>query len=386
MRYRKLTKQTNVAKKRVLVRVSANVPLSKGNVSAHGSLRLEKLVPTLGHLSRKKSKTILVSHLGRPGGRRTPSLTMAPVAKRLSRILQKKVIFVRSVIGPQAIKAIAALKPGDIIFLENLRFYEGELRNRPAFAKKLAALGDVYVNEAFANSHRKHASIASVPLHIPGYAGFHFQNEVAVLEKVLRSPKKPLAVIVGGAKIASKLGVIAGLSSKAHVIMLGGDIANPLINPYRKKRLSKKGEAAAKLVRRYMRMHGSIMLPEDVVVERKRSVLTIPTSQLTAKDTIIDIGSESTKRLLSILQTTNTIVWNGPLGIFEQASGKRSSMAVARFLARTRATTIAGGGETVELITKLRLTKQYSFISTGGGAMLAFLSGDELPGIKVLEH
>lgn len=386
MRFRKLTKNTNVTNKRVLVRVSANVPIVKGKVLPDGALRLEKLMPVLLHLVRKRAKVILISHIGRPQGRRDASLSMASVAKILAGMLQRDVRFVADTLGTKAHKAVGSMQPGDIVFLENLKFYRGEIANTTTFAKKLSELGDIMINEAFADSHRSHASIVSLPLHLPSYAGFQFQEEVATLEKVLKNPKKPLGVIIGGAKITSKLGAIEGLLSNAHVIVLGGDIANPLINPYRQKQLTKKELRAVRTVQKHMRLNSSIVTPEDVVVKREGRTRTIPTSQIMAKDTIIDIGSESTARILSILQTTNTVVWNGPLGIFETAAGKRSSVALARFLARRRCTTIIGGGETTALLTQLRLTRQYTFISTGGGAMLAFLSGDELPGIKALRN
>lgn len=215
MRYRKFTQNTKVSGKRVIVRITANVSMTNGRIDKNGDSRLEKLIPLINHLTGKKAKVILLTHLGRPKGKHVNNLTVSPIAKRLSSMLQKKIIFIPQIVGRKVDKALDKMLDGDIILLENIRFYKKELLNQATFAKKLATYADLYINEAFADSHRKHASIVSLPLHLPAYAGFQFQDEITLLDKVLNSPKKPLGVIIGGAKIISKLGIISGLAKKS---------------------------------------------------------------------------------------------------------------------------------------------------------------------------
>lgn len=376
----KLITQANVNNKIVLLRVDFNVPLKNGRVI--DNKKIKEALPTIKYLLNKKAKIILVSHLGRPEGKFVKELTLEPVAKELGRLLNRKVPVLNF---DEEIKN--SLKKHEVVFLENIRFHPEEEKNDLKFAKKLASLADVYVNDAFGASHRAHASIVGVKKFLPSFLGFLVEKEVKMLSSLLKNPKKPFVVILGGAKISDKIKVIENLAKKCDLILIGGAMMFTFFKAKgweigKSKFESGKVKFAKKLLKKYSE---KIVLPEDVVCvshinsnrRKKFDASEIP------EDSIgLDIGKDTVNFYKFILKDAKTVFWNGPLGKIEKYPFDNGTKEIAKFLAKLKATVVIGGGDTAAIIEKLKLAKKYSHVSTGGGASLEFLEGKGLIGLK----
>lgn len=343
----------DVREKRVLVRCDFNVPLSE-DFSVLDDFRIKKTLATIEYLISQNAKVILMSHLGRPEGKKRmqeQNLSLEPISKRLSDLLGKEIIFLNDCVGPEIENRIETMKPGEVLLLENLRFYKEEEANDESFAKNLAKLADIYINDAFGASHRVHASIAGVPKYLPSAAGFLLEKEIEVLSNLIEEPQRPLIVIIGGAKVETKSALISRFSEMADFVLISGLIQKEI----KEKNLSFENP-------------DKIMGPSDEIGGGR------------------DIGFETIDLFERKILEAETIFWNGPLGQIEKEEFGGGTECIARFIADAtgRALTIIGGGETVEFVSKLGLIDKYSHVSTGGGAMLEFLSGKKLPGIEAL--
>ncbi|MGB9797710.1 MAG: phosphoglycerate kinase [bacterium] len=386
---KKSVKDIDVSGKRVLMRVDFNVPLGEDG-SILDDRRIRAAIPTIGYLLDKGAKLILVSHLGRPKGF-DPSLKMDNVAHRLSEILGKPVLKLDSCVGPEVKEAVEKMKPGDIIMLENVRFYEGETKNDPEFARQLAELADIYVNDAFGTAHRAHASTVGVANYLPAVAGFLMKKELEFLGKVISAPDKPFVVILGGAKVSDKIGVIDNLLDKADYLLIGGgmlftflkakglEIGKSLLDAehldYAKGVLEKAGD--------------KIVLAEDVVVADKvapdASYKTVPVDSIPPDWIGVDIGPKSVETFSKYIKEAKTIFWNGPMGIYEIEAFAEGTKGIAKAVAESNALSIVGGGDIAAALEELSYADKISHISTGGGASLEFIEGKELPGVAVLQ-
>jgi len=400
MRLRSIEKVKDLKGKRVLVRVDFNVPTERGRVHADGEWRLRQTIPTIGFLMGAGAKVILMSHRGRPNGKKVLSLRMAPVAKRFSAMIGKTVKSLPDCIGPTIEKEIAKMKNGEVVLLENLRFKAGESKNDAKFAKKLAALADVYVNDAFATSHRKAASIVAITKELPSYAGLLLIKEVEALEHAMKKAEKPFIVIMGGAKVSTKIGAIENLMKVADRILLGGALLIPFLEVQGfgigKSDIEKEDiDAALRLI--HSKDFKKIVLPIDVLVgDPKRPEDRLKTVDLTEDPfelgekqghSILDIGPKTISAYASFLRSAKTIVWNGPLGLFEIPKYSHGTLSLGRLIAarsKGRAFGLVGGGETVMALEKTGLADCVDHISTGGGSMLEFIEGKDLPGLKAL--
>jgi phosphoglycerate kinase len=386
--------------KKVLLRVDFNVPQNEGGTVADDS-RIEAAIPTLEFLSKAGAKLILVSHLGRPKGP-TPKFTLKPVASRLaeiiSRKIQGKVSFAEDCIGPKAEEAIAKLKDGDICLLENVRFYSEEEKNDPTFAKKLASLADIYVDDAFGTSHRAHASTEGVTHYLrPALAGLLVEREIRMLSQAVNNPSRPFATIIGGAKVSSKIGVLENLLNKADVLVIGGamaftflkarglEVGKSLVEDDRLEYCRKlDNEAKSKGVK--------LILPIDVICakEIKEGVPTVTVDKIPADQMGLDVGPATSRLIGEELKNCKTVVWNGPLGVFETPGFEKGTYNLIDVLVKLTASgakTIVGGGDSVAAInTKGVSEESFTHVSTGGGASLEFLEGLELPGIACLDE
>jgi phosphoglycerate kinase len=385
-----LRQAKHIAGKTVFVRVDFNVPIKKGKITE--DFKSAQSLPTIRFLMRYRCKIVLATHLGDPGGKVVKELSTAPIAKRLAKLLGKKVLFVPESSGPEAKKLIAEAPAGALILLENLRFNPGEEKNDLRFGKSLAELAEVYVNNAFAVCHRAHASVAAIKKYLPACAGLLLEEEVRNLAKAF-DPKKPLVVVLGGAKISTKLPLINNFIKRADQILVGGALANDFLKSlgYEVGRSLVSADAPMqKAAVKAYRQAGNhkIILPVDAVVSVKKDgggeVRVKKITEVSKRDFIYDIGPETVAVFSHYLKRAQTIVWNGPMGWFEQTQFKHATVALGRVIASRSsgpAFGLVGGGETVEA---LRLTKMFDdidWVSTGGGAMLEFLSGTKLPGL-----
>lgn len=386
-------KDVNVQGKRVLVRVDFNVPMEKERRITDDT-RIRAALPTLRYLLEEGARLILVSHFGRPKGQVNPKYSLAPVAVRLSELLDQKVSLAPDCIGPEVETLIKDIKNGEVILLENVRFHAEEEKNDPKFAQELASLAEVYVNDAFGTAHRAHASTEGVAHYIPAVAGFLMQKEVEVLGKALENPVRPFVAIIGGAKVSDKIGVLENLLKKVDVLMVGGGMANTFLKAQgysvgRSLVEEDKIGLASELLVKAKTFGVKIMLPLDVVVaqEFKAEVAyrTVPVDQIGEKDMILDIGPESAEAFAHAVTKAQTVVWNGPLGVFEMENFAKGTEKVARAVAACQGTTIVGGGDSVAAVEKMGVAEQITHISTGGGASLEFLEGKILPGVVALD-
>ena len=384
--------------RRILVRGDLNVPVRDGAVT--DTTRLDRLAPTLLELAEKGAKVVVLSHFGRPKGEVVPELTLRPIADALSVSLGgRPVAFADDCIGDGVATAVDALADGDVLLLENLRFHCGEEANAPDFAAALARLGDVYVNDGFSVSHRAHASTAGIAGHLPAFAGRGMQAELEALSAALETPRKPVAALVGGAKVSTKLAVLGHLLDKVGSLIIGGGMANTFLFALGTDigaSLCEKdlADTAREIMARADETGCRIVLPQDVVIaaalEEGAECKTVPIAAVPSDQMILDVGPDSISALNAHLADCGTLLWNGPLGAFEFAPFDLGTNAVARRAAELTSTgdlvSVAGGGDTVAALAHAEALEQFSYVSTAGGAFLEWLEGKELPGVAALDR
>ncbi len=388
----KSTKQAKLKGKRVILRVDYNVPLDKGKVI--DDAKIKETLPTINYLLENGASIIIISHLGRPEGKKVSSLSLAPAAKSLSKLLGKKVDFVSDTVGAKAKEKAASLKPGQILMLENLRFSPYEELGDEEFAKKLASLGNIFVQEAFSNAHRRHASMYAITRYLPAYAGLHFLKEYETLSDILNDAKKPFVFIAGGKKTETKAGVLKGIAKKADIILLGGGLADTFLvaEGYEigKSFFEEEYVSDAEQVLRDAFDNGcEVLLPQDVIVAKNISnearTKEKDIEQIESGDIIGDIGPKTVSKFAQPIKFAGTIVWNGPCGIAEYKAFQAGTRGVANLIQESQAVTIVGGGDTLSVLKKLDIKENFTYISTAGGAMMEFLAGNEMPGIEALK-
>ena len=385
---KKTVKDINVTGKRVLVRVDFNVPLAEGKVA--DDTRLRAALPTIQYLLDQGAKVILMSHLGRPKGKVVEELRMDPVAERLSELLGRPVRKLDDCVGDAVKAAVAEMRPGDVILLENTRFHPEERKNDPDFAKKLAELADVFVNDAFGTAHRAHASTVGVAQYLPAVAGLLMEKELNFLGKALESPERPFVALLGGAKISDKIGVIENLLTRVDALLIGGGMANTFLKAqgYEVGQSLVEDESLGVAKELLERAGEKLALPVDAVVADRFAAdaasKAVPVDEVPPDWRILDIGPRTVELFKEKLAEARTVVWNGPLGVFEFPKFAAGTEAIARFLADLEATTIIGGGDVVAAVRRAGVADRITHVSTGGGAALEFLEGKELPGVAAL--
>jgi phosphoglycerate kinase len=385
-----------VAGRRVLLRVDLNVPVRDGHIT--DPTRIERVLPTITELSEKGAMVIVCSHFDRPKGKVVPSMSLRPVAEAMAAILGCPVGFAEDCIGPAAETAIAALRDGGIVVLENTRFHKGEEANDAGFAAALAALADLYVNDAFSSAHRAHASTEGVAHLLPCYAGRLMQAEVAALDLALGNPARPVAAIVGGAKVSSKLELLGNLVAKVDVLVIGGAMANTFLAAQgiavgKSLQEAEMHQTARDILARADAAGCTVVLPIDAVTAEKFAAnpptLTVPVAAIPAGAMMLDVGPETVAALVARLPALKTLVWNGPLGAFETPPFDAATVALAKAVADAttaeKLVSVAGGGDTVSALNHAGVADRMSYVSTAGGAFLEWLEGKTLPGVAALE-
>lgn len=387
---KKTVKDADVRGKRILVRVDFNVPQDEQG-SITDDTRIRAALPTIRYLLERGARVVLMSHLGRPKGKRNDKYSLKPVAQRLSELLGRPVKLAPDVVGPEAQNEADNLMPGDVLLLENLRFYPDEEENNPDFARRLAALGDIYVNDAFGTAHRAHASTEGVAHYLPAVAGFLMEKEISTMGKALENPARPFVAVIGGAKVSGKIGVLQNLLPKVDALLIGGG----MVGTFLKAQGYEIGKSLVEddklgLARDLMRQAGSkLRLPEDVVVAEKldTTALTrvVPTDQVPPDWMIVDIGPRTAQRYSQEILKAGTVIWNGPMGVFELPPFAKGTYAIAEAMANCKGTTIVGGGDSVAAVEQMGFGDRITHLSTGGGASLEFLEGRTLPGVAALQ-
>jgi phosphoglycerate kinase len=386
--------QADVRGKRVLVRVDLNVPVENGKVA--DKTRIERVAPTIREIADKGGKVILLSHFGRPKGF-DPKQSLKPIAPAIAEVLGRPVGFAEDCIGEKARAAVDAMQPGDILCLENTRFHPGEETNDEAFVAALAALGDIFVSDGFSAAHRAHASVEGLGRRLPSYAGHSMQDEIEALTKVLETPRRPLAAIVGGAKVSTKLELLGNLIAKVDVLVIGGGMANTFLaalgHGVGKSLCEHDLTATAGEIMAQAKAEGrELVLPVDAVVAKELEAnapsRVVPVDGVDADEMILDIGPRSIEHVCSVLARVKTLVWNGPFGAFELEPFDTGTVEVAEAAAELTAAgniiTVAGGGDTVSALNGAGVTDRFTYVSTAGGAFLEWLEGKALPGVEVL--
>jgi phosphoglycerate kinase len=384
----------DVEGKRVLIRVDFNVPVEGGAVA--DATRITRVLPTIAKLARSGAKVIVLSHLGRPKGVASPEASLKPVADKMKELMPG-VRFIGDCMGEEVKRGIAALKPGEVVVLENLRFYPGEEKNSDLFAKNLAAFGDLYVNDAFSSAHRAHASIEAITDLLPSYAGLLMMAEITALGEALEQPERPVMAIVGGAKVSTKIEVLTNLVARMDVLAVGGGMANTFLLAEGMNVGASLSEPdfvpiAQEIVARARQTGCEIVLPTDVVVARELEAhaenWVCPVSDVPADAKILDFGPDSVADLKRRVAEARTVLWNGPLGAIETAPFGEGTFALAREVARLtkegRLVSVAGGGDTVRALNAAGVASDFSYVSTAGGAFLDWLGGHELPAVVAL--
>ena len=380
--------------KRVLLRVDLNVPMRDGLVS--DTTRLVRIAPAIEDLTARGARVVVMSHFERPKGP-DPKYSLKPVAEKLAEVLGKPVAFAEDCVGPAAEVAIAALKPGDVVVLENLRFHKGEEQNDPEFARQLAGLGDIFVGEAFSSSHRAHASVEGITRFLPSYAGPLMAQEIIALRSALEEPQRPTAAVVGGSKISTKIPILKNLVAKVDKLIIGGGMANTFLQAHDVK-IGKSLSApdllgtAREIMAEAKDQGCAVVLPSDAVIAREfksgTATAVVPMLAVPEDAMILDIGPASVTHMTEVLHHCRTLLWNGPLGAFEIAPFGEGTYALAREAARlTKAgqlVSVAGGGDTVAALNAAGVTSAFTYVSTAGGAFLEWLEGRELPGVAAL--
>ncbi len=385
---KKTVRDVDVRGKRVLVRVDFNVPIQDGKVG--DDTRIRAALPTLTYLLQNGAAVILCSHLGRPKQGPDPKYSLRPVADHLARLLGQEVFFAEDCIGPQAEEATARLRPGQVLLLENTRFHPEEEKNDPQMARQLAALADLYVNDAFGSAHRAHASTEGVAHFLPAVAGFLMEKELQYLGAAITNPERPFVAVLGGAKIGDKIGVIRNLLTKADRILIGGGMANTFFKAQGLEIGDSLFEPEALETAKSLLAEGAskIHLPSDLVIANAFSAeaehRVIPRADVPAGWRILDIGPQTVQAYGEIIRSAKTVVWNGPMGVFEFPPFAKGTFGIAQALAESQAVTIVGGGESVAAVQQSGLADRITHISTGGGASLEMLEGLTLPGVTAL--
>ncbi len=387
----------DVSGKRVLVRADLNVPMKNGRVS--DMLRIERQAPTIRELAEKGARVIVLSHFDRPKGKRVPEMSLRPVSFALAYGISRQVDFADDCIGEAAQTAVNRMRDGDVLLLENTRFHAGEEANDPAFAKQIAELGDLYVNDAFSAAHRAHATTEGLAQLLPSAAGRAMQSELQHLHKALDHPQRPLMAVVGGAKVSTKIQLLEHLLSKVDVLVIGGAMANTF--------LAARGVAVGKslyepdyiataqqIVQRAAEQGREILLPDDLVVATEFKAhahhRTVPVGEVLDSEMILDVGPDTIDAFEQRLKKANTLVWNGPFGAFETRPFDRGTVAAAKLVAELSKTgkllSVAGGGDTVAALNHAGVAEDFTYVSTAGGAFLEWLEGRDLPGVSALVH
>jgi len=386
-------KDIDVAKQKMLVRVDFNVPM-KPDGTITDDTRIRACLPTIEYLVKQQSRIILCSHLGRPGGKVVKELRLAPAAKRLSELLRKPVKALSDCVGPRVEDAVSKLQDGNIVLLENLRFYPQEEANDPDFAKRLSHLADIYVDDAFGACHRAHASIVGIARYLPAVAGLLLEKELTALNGLMGNPSRPFAVMIGGAKVATKLGLLENILPKVNYLLIGGGMAATFL----KSQGYNVGTSAVendmldhvlKLGEKARSLGVRLLLPLDLIIAQKLEASSttriVSIDQVPEGWVIADIGPKTIEAFSKELNRCKTVFWNGPLGVFEITEFAEGTRSLAKVLANLKATTVIGGGSTAEAVEEMGLTDKMSYVSTGGGASLELLQGKVLPGVAVLQ-
>ena len=385
--------QENLSQKKVLLRLDLNVPIKNGTIT--DETRINKIVPILDFLIKKKSKIIIISHVGRPKGEVRKILSLKPICENLEKKLNEKIKFFNDNIYKLSKENLFKYPEDQIVFLENIRFYKEEEKNDKSFAKHLASLADYYVNDAFSCSHRSHASVTKITEFLPSFAGLQFETEINALKKVTTEIKKPVTCIIGGSKISTKIGIIKNLIPKFNNLIIVGGMANNIIS-YKGNNIGKsiKEENCDKMIKEIFETLKNyschITFPEDVLVGKsmndKSKVKEL--NDIEDNDLILDIGPKTIDKIKSIIELSNTVLWNGPAGYFENPNFANGSYEIAKAIIKKNKNnsiySVVGGGDTIALLNKLNSIQDFNFVSTAGGAFLEFLEGREIPGIKAL--
>lgn len=387
-------KDVDLTGKRVLMRVDFNVPLDdEGNIIDDN--KIKAALPTIEYIIKKGAKLILMSHLGRPKGQKNEKYSLKVVSTRLKSLLDANVYMAPEAVGPEAAAATAQLKPGEILLLENVRFYAGEEKNDPELSRQMAELGDIFVNDAFGSAHRAHSSTTGVGQLLPCYAGLLMEKEVSMLRKVLEYPELPRMAILGGAKVADKIGLIENLLGKTAILLIGGGMANTFIKAQGKQIGKSKYEEnvidiAGQLLKKAAEMKVELILPVDVVTADQLSEAAKPVivdvDHVSDDQMILDIGPKTIELFKTAIKRAKTIIWNGPLGVYEFEQFANGTRQITRAMADSDAITVIGGGDSAAIVISMGLEKKITHISTGGGATLEFLEGITLPGVAVCEN
>jgi phosphoglycerate kinase len=390
---KKTVEDINVEGKRVLVRVDFNVPLDRNTGAISDDSRIRASLPTIRYLVDHKAKVIICSHLGRPDGKIVESLRMAPAAHSLSKLMGLPVSTASDCIGPEVESKVKRLQEGDILVLENLRFHPQEEANDPEFTRKLARLADIYVDDAFSTAHRVHASIVGVAKYLPAVAGFLMRKELNVMESLLHNPERPWACLIGGAKVSDKIELLQNMLKKVDMLLVGGGMAATFLKAQGYEVgysliEDDKLNLARELLQEAKEWKVPLLLPVDAVVageiKAEASTKVVPIINIPAGSHIVDIGPKSIALFHNELRKCRTIMWNGPMGIYEMPRFAQGTKSIAKFLSTLNATTIIGGGSSAEVVEEMGLTDKMTHVSTGGGASLKFLEGVALPGVEVL--
>ncbi|HHT80963.1 MAG TPA: phosphoglycerate kinase [Spirochaetales bacterium] len=378
--------------KRALVRVDFNVPLKDGEVT--DDTRIRSALPTIQYILDAGGSVVAMSHFGRPKGKKNPELSMAPIAKKFAQLLGRPVKLASDVIGAEVAKEVEALKSGEVLLLENVRFYAEEEKNDLDFAKKLSLFGDVYVNDAFGTAHRAHASTAGVAHYLPSYAGFLIEKEVKFMAPLLENPEKPFVAIIGGSKVSSKIGVLESLVNSCDTIVIGGGMAYTFLavqgHSIGKSLVEEEyKDTASSFLAKAKEKGVEVILPVDHLCgaefKEDTKAITVDSADISGDLIGMDIGPKTVKLIVSAVEGAKSVVWNGPMGVFEFEAFAQGTLAIAKALATCKGTTVVGGGDSVAAVNKFNLADKISHVSTGGGASLEFLEGKVLPGIKALE-
>jgi phosphoglycerate kinase len=387
---KKTVKDIDLKGKRVLMRVDFNVPMQDGKVT--DDKRIRAALPTIQYALEQGAALLLMSHLGRPKGGPDPEFSLKPAAEALSGLLGRPVQMAPDCVGPQVEQTARALKPGEVLMLENTRFHSGEEKNDLELAKQMAALGEVYVNDAFGSAHRAHSSTEGVARFLPAVSGFLMEQELEYLGRATSNPERPYIAILGGAKISDKIAVVENLLAQCDRLIIGGGMANTFLAAQGRNMQDSLVEAASLDTARAIlaKAGGKLLLPVDAVIadrfEAEAQSQVVPVEAIPAGWRMMDIGPRSIEAFKSALAGAKLIVWNGPMGVFEMPRFAEGTFAIARLLAESGATTVIGGGDSASAVKKAGVAKKMTHVSTGGGASLEFLEGKQLPGVAALQE